>query len=82
MIPIGAYKPRWLMHPMHTNPAEAVKVHQDVGSKLSVACHWGTFRLADEPLMEPPALLATELISQGIASDSFLALTPGNSVDV
>ena len=82
MIPIGAYKPRWLMHPMHTNPAEAVKVHQDVGSRLSVACHWGTFRLADEPLMEPPALLAEELVAQNIPPDRFLTLTQGNAIDV
>jgi L-ascorbate metabolism protein UlaG (beta-lactamase superfamily) len=82
MIPIGAYKPRWLMHPMHTNPAEAVKVHQDVRSSLSVACHWGTFRLADEPLMEPPALLAEELAAQNIAPEKFLTLSQGNAIDI
>jgi len=81
MIPIGAYKPRWLMHPMHTNPEEAVKVHQDVASKLSVACHFGTFRLADEPITEPPALLAQELASRGIEENRFLTLSPGNFVD-
>jgi N-acyl-phosphatidylethanolamine-hydrolysing phospholipase D len=82
MIPIGAYKPRWLMQPMHTDPAEAVRVHEDVGSRLSVACHWGTFRLADEPLDEPPALLASELASRGIEEGTFLTLTPGNFIEV
>ena len=82
MIPIGAYNPRWLMHPVHLNPAEAVQVHKDVGSRLSIACHWGTFRLADEPPEEPPALLAHELAQAHIDSDKFLALRPGDRVEV
>jgi N-acyl-phosphatidylethanolamine-hydrolysing phospholipase D len=82
MIPIGAYTPRWLMHPVHLNPAEAVQVHKDVQSRLSIACHWGTFRLADEPIEEPPALLAQELGEQRVDSAKFLALRPGGRVEV
>lgn len=82
MIPIGAYTPRWLMHPVHLNPADAVQVHKDVQSRLSIACHWGTFRLADEPLEEPPALLAQVLAQEHVASDKFLALRPGDRVEV
>jgi len=81
MIPIGAYNPRWLMHPVHLNPAEAVQVHKDVQSKLSIACHWGTFRLADEPIGEPPALLAQELAGQQIDAGKFLALRPGGRIE-
>jgi N-acyl-phosphatidylethanolamine-hydrolysing phospholipase D len=82
MIPIGAYNPRWLMRPMHLNPAEAVKVHMDVNSRLSIACHWGTFRLTDEPLSEPPELLLEELGPQGIDPNKFRALQPGETVEV
>jgi N-acyl-phosphatidylethanolamine-hydrolysing phospholipase D len=82
MIPIGAYNPRWLMHPVHLNPADAVQVHKDVRSRLSIACHWGTFRLADEPLDEPPALLAQELAQEHLDSDKFLALRPGDRIEV
>jgi N-acyl-phosphatidylethanolamine-hydrolysing phospholipase D len=82
LIPIGCYSPRWLMHPVHLDPAEAVQVHQDVRSRQSVACHWGTFRLADEPLSEPPALLAQELARAGIEAGQFVALQPGESLDV
>jgi len=81
MIPIGCYNPRWLMHPVHLDPAEAVQVHLDVRSRQSIACHWGTFRLADEPLGEPPALLAAELARIGIGMEKFLAIQPGESID-
>jgi N-acyl-phosphatidylethanolamine-hydrolysing phospholipase D len=40
MLPIGAYKPRWFLRAIHCNPAEAVKIHQDVRAKQSVAMHW------------------------------------------
>jgi N-acyl-phosphatidylethanolamine-hydrolysing phospholipase D len=82
MIPIGAYSPRWLMHPVHLNPAEAVKVHVDVKSRTSIACHWGTFRLADEPIDEPPRMLARALAAQDVDPLTFLALRPGQVIDV
>jgi N-acyl-phosphatidylethanolamine-hydrolysing phospholipase D len=80
LIPIGAYNPRWIMRSVHTNPAEAVQIHQDVCSRLSIACHWGTFRLTDEPLHEPPALLNESLARHGLAQADFRALSPGESV--
>ena len=52
-IPIGAYEPRWFMKTHHMNPEEALQVHIDIRSKKSVAIHWGTFILTDEPLDEP-----------------------------
>jgi len=52
IIPIGAYKPKWFMSPIHTDPEEAARIHQDTGSKKSIACHFGTFQLADEGLVD------------------------------
>ena len=45
----------------HVNPEEAVQIHLDINSKYSVAMHWGTFILTDEPLDEPPVKLAAAL---------------------
>jgi len=54
LVGIGAYEPREIMKAHHTSPEEAVLIGQDVKSKTLVAMHWGTVRLTDEPLFEPP----------------------------
>ena len=60
-IPIGAYEPYWFMRDAHCNPAEAVKIHQALRSRRSVAVHFDTFNLSDEPMDEPPNLLLSEV---------------------
>ena len=62
MLPIGAYAPRWFMGSQHMDPADAVRAFeaiaaQGAGITRFVAMHWGTFKLTDEPLGEPPTLL-------------------------
>lgn len=59
MFPIGAYEPRWFMSGQHMNPPEAVRAWEILGARILVAMHWGTFRLTDEPLGEPPEMLRT-----------------------
>lgn len=80
MIPIGAYDPRGFMRPVHVDPEEAVRIHQDVGSRLSLAMHWGTFRLTLEPLDEPPQRLAAALNATAIAQNQFRVLTHGQTL--
>jgi N-acyl-phosphatidylethanolamine-hydrolysing phospholipase D len=79
LIPIGAYEPRWFMQAMHINPDEAVQIHQDIGARQSVAMHWGTFRLTEEPLDEPPQRLRAALDRAGIAQERFLVLEHGET---
>lgn len=70
-IPIGAYEPRWFMGVAHMDPEESVKVHMDLKAKQSVAMHWGTFVLTDEPLDEPPKKLAKFLEKYQLTSEDF-----------
>ena len=80
-IPIGAYAPRWFMRIMHLDPAEAVRAHQDLNARQSLAIHWGTFaNLTDESLYEPPLKLVEERRKAGLADDAFLVLRHGETL--
>ena len=57
MLPIGAYAPRWFMKYQHINPTEAIHAMKALRAKHFIPMHWGTFKLSDEPLDEPPILL-------------------------
>jgi L-ascorbate metabolism protein UlaG (beta-lactamase superfamily) len=57
LLPIGAYAPRWFMQNQHMNPEDALRAFIVLNAKQFVAMHWGTFKLTDEPLQEPPVRL-------------------------
>jgi N-acyl-phosphatidylethanolamine-hydrolysing phospholipase D len=80
LLPIGAYAPEWFMQPLHMNPAEAVKVHCDLRSRTSIAMHWGTFRLTDEPLASPPAELRDVLARSSIPESEFRIVSFGETI--
>jgi L-ascorbate metabolism protein UlaG (beta-lactamase superfamily) len=50
MMPIGAYRP-WIWH--HCSPEEALTMANDAGAKYIVPIHHQTFKLSDEPMIEP-----------------------------
>ena len=57
MLPIGGYAPRWFMEPQHIDPDEAAAAFTQLGARNLLAMHWGTFRLTDEAVGEPPERL-------------------------
>ncbi|MCX6874111.1 MAG: MBL fold metallo-hydrolase [Verrucomicrobia bacterium] len=73
MIAIGAYAPRWFMQALHMTPGEAVTAFQETGCRSATGMHWGTFQLSDEPLGEPPLLLAKHLLDKGLEPAHFEA---------
>lgn len=81
LIPIGVYKPRAFMKPVHVNPFESVQIHSEIGSKLSIASHWGTFKLSSEEMKRPPYDLYCALERSKISFSAFRVLNPGQSIN-
>lgn len=75
LIPIGAYNPAWMMRPVHTDPTEALRMHDILNIETSVGIHHGTFRLTDEPQSEPK-----ERIERDRGARDFRALENGGTV--
>jgi L-ascorbate metabolism protein UlaG (beta-lactamase superfamily) len=75
LLPIGAYEPRWFMAPVHMAPEEAVRAHQILGARTSIAIHHGTFQLGDDGIDTPKRRLMASN-----PGDSFLILDNGQSV--
>ncbi|MGA2297656.1 MAG: MBL fold metallo-hydrolase [FCB group bacterium] len=77
MLPVGAYRPRWFMKPIHVNPDEAVQAHIILHSQTSMAIHWGTFRQADDGMYEPIDDLKISLAKHNLTENDFLVLKHG-----
>lgn len=69
LIPIGAYEPRWIMSPMHSNPRDAVEIFRDTKCKRALGIHWGTWVLTEEDVLEPPQLLKKALTHYGMSEE-------------
>lgn len=80
LIPIGAYTPRWFMSPVHVDPAEAGAAFLDVGARCMLPIHWGTFRLADEAVDEPPKVLLGWWRERGLAPERLRIPALGETV--
>jgi N-acyl-phosphatidylethanolamine-hydrolysing phospholipase D len=86
MIPIGAYDPRWFMERVHVDPEEAVRIYQDLiaahpdaPQPVMLGLHWGTFRLTDESMDEPPRRTADRWRAEGLPPDRLWVARFGES---
>jgi L-ascorbate metabolism protein UlaG (beta-lactamase superfamily) len=75
LLPIGAYRPRWFMKPVHMSPEDAIEAHRILEARRSVAIHHGTFQMADDALDA-----AREELMRAEAPESFVLLNNGESV--
>ena len=81
ILPIGAYAPRGFMKDQHCDPDEAVSMFQRLGAEFAFACHWGTFRLTQEPYDEPVARLEAAVAKAGIDPALFRSGPPGTAIE-
>ncbi len=82
LLPIGAYLPRWFMHPVHLSPSEAIEVHHLLEPRVSMAIHFGTFALGDDGESEPVLKLRETLNNKEKGDLSFWILEHGEGRDV
>jgi L-ascorbate metabolism protein UlaG (beta-lactamase superfamily) len=82
ILPIGAYEPRWFMRDQHMNPSDAVKALADCGAQQALAHHHGTFQLTDEAIDAPAKALAAALDEARIPQERFVALMPGQVLEI
>src|SRR5690348_13270225 len=82
ILPIGAYEPRWFMREQHMDPFDAVKALADCGAERALAHHHGTFQLTDEAIDAPLNALVAALEQANIPPERFVALRPGQVVEI
>lgn len=82
LAPAGAYDPRWFMRPVHMDPEEAVQATLDVADgqvPRLVPIHWGTFKLTDEPMDEPPRRTREAWRAAGLEEERLWLLAHGET---
>jgi N-acyl-phosphatidylethanolamine-hydrolysing phospholipase D len=80
LIPIGAYEPRWFMRYLHMNPEEAVAAFRAVNARVLVPIHWGTFKLTDEAMDEPPIRARAAWSAAGLPPSGYRQLAHGETL--
>jgi L-ascorbate metabolism protein UlaG (beta-lactamase superfamily) len=66
LIPIGAYKPKYLFSSVHIDPEEAVDIYKELRAENALAIHWGAWILTNEDVMEPKKELERIVEEQGV----------------
>lgn len=79
LLPIGAYKPDWIRNG-HISPAEAVEAYRQLQPGQAIACHFGTWQLANEGYQETLDDLKKALQDAGIPADRFIAPQNGQTL--
>lgn len=79
LMPIGAYEAP-SGRDVHLNPEEAVRAFAELGAKVMIPMHYGTFPLGNEPLGEPVERLLMEADRLGI-SDRILIPEEGVGIE-
>ena len=78
-VAIGAYMPPEIMRSVHMTPEQAVQAAEDVGARVTLGVHWGTFDLAEEPLGEPPERMLAETTRRGMGPERAWILKIGET---
>lgn len=53
LLPIGAYRPEYIMKDKHMNPRESLTLAKELKIRAALGMHWGTFALGSDGQDEP-----------------------------
>lgn len=79
-LPIGVWKPPWLMKSVHISPDEAFELHKYLNIETSVGVHFGTFRLSDDGQDEGPERIKQLVKESGPKQVDFRILEHGQTI--
>jgi len=83
LLPIGGYEPRWFMRFVHMGPEEAVQAFVELSRgdthPVMIPMHFGTFKLTDEAMDEPPRRLRAAWIDAGLPARQLGVFAHGES---
>ena len=77
LLPIGAYRPEWMMHGVHIGPPEALRAFLDLGAARCIACHHRTFHLSWEGQETPERELLDAAAELGLPPERVLSPREG-----
>ena len=79
ILPIGQYRPEWIRQ-NHTSPADAVEAFLTLHARMGIACHFGTWQLANEGYQETLDDLAAALRANNVDPARFPAPDNGQTL--
>ena len=86
-IPIGGYYSYYFVKLLkkiwktsHVSPYQAVQIHKEINSRLSIGMHWGTFNLSKETPSEVLSALAEAKKLANVQENKFITLKIGETI--
>lgn len=79
-VPVAAYKPEWIMGPVHISPYDAFHLRKELNIETTIGIHFGTFKLTDDGQDEGPNIIK-DLVKKSIPEKAdFRILENGQTV--
>jgi L-ascorbate metabolism protein UlaG (beta-lactamase superfamily) len=86
ILPISPFQPRQSNEPPrishHMGPLEAIPAHKDLNAQVSIAAHFQVFQLGPDGFDDALNELSTTLEEHNLSHDAFVALQPGQSLEL
>lgn len=81
LLPVGPCRPEWFMRRRHLNPEDALRLSEELGARVTIPIHWGTFKLGTDRAEEPIDQLKRLMEKRGL-QDRIRILQPGEKLDL